>query len=156
MSDPASSDQPVMIQASLVPLAQSEASLLLSAGYLWMDLGEHAKAREVFSGMAALMPKSEAPQIALGTLELVQRRPDKALQMYRAAQRLAPRSGLPRAHVGEALLFMGKVPEAMKELKAAKEIDPDGDGARLAQELIEATEKGVLPPSWAKKEKQPG
>jgi len=154
MSDPAASD-PEQIQASLVPLARSEAILLLEAGYLWMDMGEFGKSRDVFSGIAALMPKSEVPQIALGTLEFVQGRHDKALQMFRAAQRLAPKSGLPRAHVGEALLFMGKVPEAMKELKAAQEIEPEGDGARLAQALIEAAEVGALPPPSAKKEKQP-
>src|SRR5262245_63816663 len=143
------------IQASLVPLAKSEAVLLLEAGYLWMDMGEFGKSRDVFSGIAALMPKSEVPQIARGTLEMVQGRHDKALQMFRSAQRLAPKSGLPRAHVGEALLFMGKVPEAMKELKAAKEIEPDGDGARLAQALIEATEAGALPPQSVRKDKQP-
>lgn len=155
MPDPATSDAPVQIQASLVPLLKEEAVLLLEAGYLWMDMGEYAKSRDVFSGIAALMPKSEVPQIALGTLEFVQGRHDKALQLFRAAQRLAPKSGLPRAHVGEALLFMGKVPEAMKELKAAKEIEPEGDGARLAQALIEATEAGALPPPAAKKDKQP-
>ncbi|HZN93191.1 MAG TPA: tetratricopeptide repeat protein [Myxococcales bacterium] len=155
MSEPASSDQPMMIQVSLVPLAKSEAVLMLQAGYLWMDLGEHVKAREVFTGIAALMPRSEAPQLAMGTLELVQGRHDKALQTFRAAQRLAPKSGLPRAHVAEALLFMGKVPEAMKELKAAREIEPDGDGARLAQALIEAVEDGTLPPPAARKDKQP-
>jgi predicted Zn-dependent protease len=156
MPETASSEEkPAQIQASLVPLDRSQAILMLEAGYLWMDMGEHGKAREVFSGIAALMPRSEVPQIALGTLEFVQGRHDKALQMFRAAQRLAPKSGLPRAHVGEALLFMGKVPEAMKELKAAREIEPDGDGARLAQALIDATEAGALPPPAAKKEKQP-
>jgi predicted Zn-dependent protease len=155
MPDPAATEEPVQIQASLVPLAKVEAVLLLEAGYLWMDMGEFGKSRDVFSGIAALMPRSEVPQIALGTLEFVQGRHDKALQMFRVAQRLAPKSGLPRAHVGEALLFMGKVPEAMKELKAAREIEPDGDGARLAQALIEATEAGALPPPGAKKDKQP-
>jgi tetratricopeptide (TPR) repeat protein len=154
MSQPAVTEE-FQIQASLVPLAKAEAVLLLEAGYLWMDMGEFGKSKDVFSGIAALMPRSEVPQIALGTLEFVQGRHDKALQMFRAAQRLAPKSGLPRAHVGEALLFMGKVPEAMKELKAAREIEPDGDGARLAQALIEATEAGALPPPGLKKEKQP-
>jgi predicted Zn-dependent protease len=81
------------------------------------------------------MPKSEVPQLVLGTLEFAQGKHEKALQAYRQAQRLAPRSGLPHAHVGEALLFMGKVGEAMKELKTARTIEPDGDGARLAAGL---------------------
>ena len=62
------------------------------------------------------------------------------------AQRLAPQSALPRAHAGEALLFMGKVPEAMKELKAAMDLEPYGDGGRLAQALIQAKDAGALPP----------
>ena len=139
-----------MIQSSLVPLQKSEATLLLEAGYLWLDMGELGKSKDVFTGVAALMPKSEVPQIALGTVEFVQGHHEKALQLYRAAQRLAPKSGLPRAHVGEALLFLGKVSEAMKELKAAQDIEPDGDGARFAKALIEATEAGALPPKGTK------
>ncbi len=134
------------IGGSLVPLARQQAMILLEAGYLWMDLGRYDYAKDVLVGAAALMPKSEVPQIALGTLELVQGRPEKALQAYRSAQKLAPRSGLPRAHAGEALLFMGKVNEAMKELKAATDVEPEGDGARLAEVLLQAKEAGALPP----------
>jgi tetratricopeptide (TPR) repeat protein len=139
------------ISGSLVPLARREAMILLEAGYLWLDMGQFEKAREVFAGAAVLMPKSEVPQLAIGSLEFAQGRHDKALQAYRAAQRLAPNSGLPRAHAGEALLFMGKVPEAMKELKAAMDLEPEGDGARLAKALLEAKEAGALPPAAAKK-----
>lgn len=139
------------IQGSVVPMGRREAMLLLEAGYLWLDMGKFDKAKEVFAGTAALMPKSEIPQIALGTLEFAQGKHDKALQLYRAAQRLAPRSGLPRAHAGEALLFMGKVAEAMKELQAAMDVEPEGDGARLAKALIDAKEAGALPPKGLKK-----
>jgi tetratricopeptide (TPR) repeat protein len=139
------------ISGSLVPLARREAMILLEAGYLWLDMGQFDKAREVFAGAAVLMPRSEVPQLALGSLEFAQGRHDKALQAYRAAQRLAPNSALPRAHVGEALLFMGKVPEALKELKAAIDLDSEGDGGRLARALIEAKEAGALPPPAAKK-----
>jgi tetratricopeptide (TPR) repeat protein len=134
------------ISNSLVPLAKREAMILLEAGYLWLEMGQFEKAKDVFAGAAVLMPKSEVPQLALGALEFAQGRHDKALQAYRAAQRLAPGSGLPRAHAGEALLFMGKVPEALKELKAAVDLDPEGDGARLAKALLEAKEAGALPP----------
>jgi tetratricopeptide (TPR) repeat protein len=134
------------ISGSLVPLARREAAILLEAGYIWLDMGKVDHAREVFAGAAALMPKSEVPQLALGTLEFSQGRHDKALQAYRAAQRLAPNASLPRAHCGEALLFMGKVAEALKELKAAMDLEPDSDGARLAQALMNAKEAGALPP----------
>ncbi|MFL5350597.1 MAG: tetratricopeptide repeat protein [Hyalangium sp.] len=134
------------IAGSLVPVAKQQAMILLEAGYIWLDMGKFDKAKDVFTGAAALMPKSEVPQLALGALEFAQGRHDKALQAYRAAQRLAPHSALPRAHAGEALLFLGKVPEAMKELKAAMDLEPEGDAARLAKALVEAKDAGVLPP----------
>ena len=132
------------IRGSLVPVAKRDAMLLMESGYLWMELGEPEKAWEVFLGASVLMPKSEVPKIALGTLEFAQGRYDKALQSYRAAQRIAPRSSLPRAHAGEALLFMGKSKEALKELKAATELEPESEGARFAQSLLEAHEQGAF------------
>jgi tetratricopeptide (TPR) repeat protein len=134
------------IAGSVVPVARQQAMILLEAGYIWMEMGKFDKAKDIFTGAAALMPKSEVPQLALGALEFAQGRHDKALQAYRAAQRLAPNSALPRAHAGEALLFMNKVPEAMKELKAAMDLDPESDGARFARALVEAKEVGALPP----------
>jgi tetratricopeptide (TPR) repeat protein len=134
------------IAGSVVPVAKQQAMILLEAGYIWLEMGKFDKAKDVFTGAASLMPKSEVPQLALGALEFAQGRHDKALQAYRAAQRLAPSSALPRAHAGEALLFLGKVPEAMKELKAAMDLEPEGDGARLARALVDAKEVGALPP----------
>lgn len=142
------------VAGSLVPVVQQQAIVLLEAGYLWMDLGRMDLAKDVFTGAAALMPKSEVPQIALGTLEFVQGKHEKALQAYRAAQRLAPKSSLPRAHAGEALLFLGKTAEAEKELKAAQTVEPDGDGARLAAALLEASSAGVFKSKSGKPEKK--
>lgn len=137
--------------AGLVTLSKDEMLVMLEAGYVLMDMGRFDHAREVFAGAAALLPRSEVPRLALGTLEFAQGRHDKALQEYRKAQGLAPKSGLPRAHAGEALLFLYKPAEAERELKAAIEVEPDGDGARLAQALLEAKEAGALPPPKAKK-----
>ena len=134
------------IDGSLVPMSKRDAMLLLECGYLWMEMGQFGRARDVFLGASALMPKSDTPTLALGTLEFSQGHHAKALQAYRGAQRLSPKSGLPRAYAAEALLFMGKVAEAMKEIQAALDIDPEGDGARLARALLEAKETGVLPP----------
>ena len=139
------------IRNSLVPVSKRDAMLLMESGYLWMELGEPEKAWEVFLGASVLIPKSEVPQIALGTLEFAQGRYDKALKAYRAAQRLAPSSALPRAHVGEALLFMGKATEALKELKSALELEPESEGARFAQALLDAHEQGVFASLQAKR-----
>jgi tetratricopeptide (TPR) repeat protein len=132
--------------AGLVPVSKQEMMILLEAGYVFMDIGKFDEAREVFTGAVALLPRSEVPHLALGTLEFALGRHAKALQEYRKAQQLAPKSSLPRAHAGEALLFLQKSAEAVRELKAAIEIDPDSDGARLARALLEARESGALPP----------
>ena len=137
--------------AGLVPVSRDEVVILLEAGYVLMDMGRYDDARDVFSGAITLLPKSEVPHLAFGTLEFALGRHEKALQAYRKAQALAPKSALPRAHAGEALLFLHKAAEAKRELKAAIDVEPDGDGARLAQALLEAAEAGALPPPKAKK-----
>ncbi len=139
------------IAGSLVPTSKQQAMLMLEAGYLWMDMGKFDHARELLQGAAVLMPKSEVPQIALGTLEFNLGHYDKALQVYRQAQRLAPKSALPRAHCGEALLFLGKANEAVKELKAALSLEPAGVNAAFAQSLLDAKEQGFPPQSAGKK-----
>jgi tetratricopeptide (TPR) repeat protein len=132
--------------AGLVPVSKQEVVLLLESGYVLMDMGKWDEAREVFNGAIALLPKSEVPHLALGTLEFARGRHDKALQEYRKAQQLAPKSALPRAHAGEALLFLNKPAEAVRELNLALDLEPDGDGAKLARALLEAKEAGALPP----------
>lgn len=124
------------IAGSLVPLSKQQAMLLLESAYLLMELGNVEHARETAFGCALLMPKSEVPQMALGTIEFNAQRYDKALQAYRAAQRLAPKSALPRAHCGEALQAMGKYAEAMKELNAAVDVEPGSQGAQFALALM--------------------
>ncbi|MCL2625544.1 MAG: hypothetical protein FWD46_01830 [Cystobacterineae bacterium] len=132
------------ILGSLVPTTKIQARILLETGYLWMDMGRFGEAQEVFTGAALLMPKSEVPQLALGTLDLVQGKFEKALQTFRVAQRLAPKSALPHVHVGEALLFMGKEAAALKELQQAKVMEPDSDAAKFADSLLDCREKGLF------------
>ena len=124
------------IAGSLVPLSKQQAMLMLESAYLLMEMGNWEHARETALGCALLMPKSEVPQLTIGSIEFGQQKYDKALQAYRAAQRLAPKSALPRAHCGEALQAMGKYAEAMKELVAATEIEPGSGGAAFAVALM--------------------
>ncbi len=124
------------IAGSLVPLSKQQAMLMVESAYLLMELGKLDQARETALGCALLMPKSEVPQLALGSVEFGAQKYDKALQAYRAAQRLAPKAALPRAHCGEALQAMGKFTEAMKELVAATEAEPGSGGAAFAIALM--------------------
>ena len=82
-------EQKTDVAGSLIPVTRQQAMVMLEAGYLWMDMGKFDAARDLLQGAAALMPKSEVPQLALGTLEFVQGKHEKALQAYRSAQRLA-------------------------------------------------------------------
>ena len=124
------------IAGSLVPLSKQQAMLMVESAYLLLELGKTDQARETALGCALMMPKSEVPQIALGSIEFNAQKYDKALQAYRAAQRLAPKASLPRAHCGEALQAMGKFTEAMKELVAATETEPGSGGAAFAIALM--------------------
>jgi len=124
------------IAGSLVPLSKQQAMLMIESAYLLMELGKWDEARETALGCALMMPKSDVPQLTLGTIEFNQARYDKALQAFRAAQRLSPKASLPRAHCGEALQAMGKLPEAMKELIAAAELEPGSSGAQFAVALM--------------------
>jgi tetratricopeptide (TPR) repeat protein len=141
----------VMINSGIAPIPKRAAMLMMEAGYFFMDLRRFDDARDVFGGIAALLPKSEAPLIGLGILDSALGNHEKALQHYRKAAGLAPKSAIPRAYCGEALLFMGKANEAVKELKAAVDLEPGSTGAAHAQALIAAKEQGILPPPQTKK-----
>jgi predicted Zn-dependent protease len=52
----------------LIEVPQKQASMLLEAGYLLMELGKNKEAEETFQGVAALLPHSEVPHMALGHL----------------------------------------------------------------------------------------
>lgn len=123
------------IAGSILPVSKQQAMLMLESIYLWMDLGKFDHARELASGVAALMPKTKQAQFALGTIEFNQQKYDKALQAFRAAQRLDAKSGLARAHCAEALIFMGKTGEALKELQSARDLEDDGGVAEFAYRL---------------------
>lgn len=121
--------------------------LLLETAYLAMDLRQFDAAQDMMLGAAALMPRSEVPLLGLGAVEFNQRRFDKAAEALRRAQKAAPRASTPRAHLGEALLFLGKMQEAEQELTAAVKLEPESDGARFAQALLDAVKQGLFPPS---------
>ncbi len=124
------------IAGAVLPTSKQQAMLMLEAAYLSMDMGKWDHARDILTGAAALMPKSEVPQLALGTLEFNQGHFEKALQSFRSAQRLSPKAALPRAHSGEALIQLNKAAEAQKELVAAYEADPKAESAKFALDLL--------------------
>jgi tetratricopeptide (TPR) repeat protein len=132
------------IVKGIVDVPQSEVALLLEAGYLHMELGKWKEATEIFTGVAALVPHSDVPHVALGNLFFSQGKFTQALKAHREALKVNPDSALAQAHVGEALLFMKKTDEGLAELNRAIEMQPEGLAADFAKSLLEAHEVGCF------------
>lgn len=132
------------ILSGLVDVPQDEVGLLLEAGYLYLELGRHKEAEEVFTGVSALLPHSDVPRIALGNLQFAQGRFQRALKFHQEALKLRPDSATAQAHIGEALLFLKKEKEGLAAIQKAIEMDPEGPSAAFAQALVAAYEDGAL------------
>jgi tetratricopeptide (TPR) repeat protein len=132
------------IVKGLIELPQHEAALLLEAGYLYMEMGKPREAEEVFAGVAALIPHSEIPLVALGNLEFSQGHFQRALKHHQEALKLKPDSALACAHVGESLLWLKKLDEGVASLKKAVELDPSSGPAAFATALLEAHRQGAF------------
>lgn len=128
----------------LVELPQPEAALLLEVGYLYMEMGKPKEAEEVFAGVAALLPQSDVPLVALGNLEFSQGRFQRALKHHQDALKVRPTSALAQAHVGEALIWLKKGDEAKTALEKAIAMEPDGASAQFAKALLDAHQQGAL------------
>jgi tetratricopeptide (TPR) repeat protein len=128
----------------LIDVPQTEAALLLEAGYLSMEMGRHKDAEDIFAGVAALLPHSDVPHVALGNLEFAQGRFQRALKHHQEALKLKPASALAHAHVGEALLFLNKTADGVKALNQAIALEPDGVPATFAKALLAAHDAGEL------------
>lgn len=132
--------------SGIIDVPQSEARLLLEAGYLYMELGKPKEAEEVFTGVAGLLPHSDVPKTALGNLHFSQGRYQRALKFHQEALKASPESAAAQAHIGEALIFLKKVPEANAALDKAAKMNPDDATASFIAALRSSMESGELPP----------
>jgi tetratricopeptide (TPR) repeat protein len=128
----------------LVEVPEEQLSLLLEAGYLYLEMQKPKEAEEVFEGVSALVPASEVPLICLGNLFFSQGRYERALKFHRRALEKNAGSALATAHVGEALLFLGRRDEARSTLQAAAGMEPDGPAAAFANRLLDGMAAGVV------------
>jgi len=118
-----------------VVVSKKELALLMEAGFVYRDAEKFQEAREVFSGVRALAPKSEVPEVALGTVSFQAREFDDAVKHYQNALELNPRSAYAYAHLGEAELFRKNKDAARSSLKKALELDPKGEFGKMARSL---------------------
>jgi tetratricopeptide (TPR) repeat protein len=120
--------------------SNEEIAFLMEAGFLYRDLQKHQEARDVFKGVRALAPKSEAPEVALGTVAFQQGDFEGAERHYRRALELNRRSAWAYAHLGELALFQVNKDLARAHLKTAIDLDPRGDYGKLARALLDFAE----------------
>jgi tetratricopeptide (TPR) repeat protein len=112
-------------------------AFLMEAGFLYGDMQKHQEACDVFKGVRAILPHSEVPEVALGTIAFQQGDFESAGRHYRRALDLNPRSAWAYAHLGELALFQTNKDEARTHLKMAIDLDPRGDYGRLARALLD-------------------
>jgi tetratricopeptide (TPR) repeat protein len=128
----------------IVPVPQKDVILLLECGYLYMELNKNKEAEEVFTGVAALVPHSEVPHMALGHLFFSMGRFNPALKEHEQATKLNPKSAAAWASVGETLFFLRRAKEAIEKLDKAIELDPQGPAGEFAKALKDAHGLGVF------------
>ncbi len=121
--------------------SHEEIAFLLEAGIIYRDAKNFQAARDVFTGVKALVPNHELPEIFLGTVDFQEGNFDTAEAHYRKALELNPRSAFAYAHLGEACLFRKDKEGARTHLKSALNLDPLGEFGKMARRLMEMTDQ---------------
>ena len=124
--------------------SKEDLTLLLEAGMLCRDLHQLKDARDIFRGVRILVPASDVPEVALGTVAFQEGDFVAAGKHYRRALELNPRSAWAYAHLGELALFQADREQASAYLKTAIELDPRGDHGKLARALLEFADAVVF------------
>ena len=127
-----------MLTESLVPVTQRDVSLMLEAGYLFIELHKHKEAEDIFLGVAALAPASEVPHTALGNLHFSQGRFAQALKAHEHAVTLNKQSAIAKALVAESLFFLKRTQDGVRALDEALALPDDGSAHEFAKALREA------------------
>lgn len=121
--------------------SHEELAFLGEAGIIYRDAKNFQAARDVFTGIKAMLPQRDLPEILLGTVEFHQGNFDGAETHYRKALELNPRSAFAFAHLGEACLFRKDKEAARTHLKTAITLDPLGEFGNLARRLMELADQ---------------
>ena len=118
-----------------VAVSKQELALLMEAGFVYRDAQKFQEARDVFQGVRALVPRSEVPEVALGTVDFQECKFDDAVKHYQKAVELNPRSAYAYAHWGEVEIYRKDKDAARVQLKKALELDPKGEFGKMARSL---------------------
>lgn len=123
-----------------VRYADEDLRIILEAGYVLREAGKFDEAEAVFRGVAELLPASDVPRVALGTVEAQRGRFAEAQAIYEEALKLSPQSLYARVHHAEALLFQKRRVEAEAELNEIVAAEPDSPHSRTARALLDAAD----------------
>ena len=113
---------------------------MLEAGFVLREAHRLDDAETIFRGVIELLPDSDVPRVALGTVELQRGRFTEAQAACEEALRLCPASLYARVHHAEALLFQQKRIEAESELNEVIASDPESPHSRTARALLDAAD----------------
>lgn len=120
--------------------SDEELRVILEAGFVLREAGRLEEAEAVFRGVVELLPESDVPRVALGTVALQRGRFAEAQLACEEALKLKPASLYARVHHAEALLFQRRRDEAEEELREVIAADPDSPHSRTARALLDASE----------------
>jgi Flp pilus assembly protein TadD len=128
------------MRLSHVKPSDEELRVILESGFVLREAGRLDDADAVFRGALELLPESDVPRVALGTVELQRGRFAEAQTLCEEALRLRPASLYARVHRAESLLFQQHRDEAEEELREIAAAEPDSPHARTARALLEAAD----------------
>ena len=128
------------MRLSHVKPSDEELRVILESGFVLREAGRLDDADAVFRGALELLPDSDVPRVALGTVELQRGRFAEAQALCEEALRLRPASLYARVHRAESLLFQQRRDEAEEELREIAAAEPDSPHARTARALLEAAD----------------
>ncbi len=123
-----------------IQTSDEELRVMLEAGFIFREASRYDDAEIVFRGAMELLPDSEVPRVALGTVELHRGRFAEAEVAIRETVKSYPESLYAQVHHAEALLFLQRRAEAEAELNEILETDPNSPHSRMARALLDAAD----------------
>jgi len=133
----------------MISLDRKYLQVMMETGYIFMGMRRFKEARAMFEGLAALVPGSEVPFVALGNVDFCENRLLQAIKHYRQALKLDPESLFAKVYMGEALIFVGEREKGMALLNDVAKADRGGAGD-FARALRDTVTHGFVPPEQRK------
>lgn len=144
------------MKLSQVQPSDEELRVILESGFVLREAGKFDDAEAVFRGAMELIPDSDVPLVALGTVELLRGRFAEAEAACAEALRLKPDSLYARVHLAEALLFQRRREEAEAQLQEIINAGQDSPHSRTARALLDAADMICAPDEEGARERPSG